>query len=227
MTTDAEKAVEALRKIPDAEFESLFNSPWYKFPSELVRDELVRRLKLRTDLSVEAKKVHYKAIIDRYRMIGNVASLDRFFAELAEVDEGSREAFQRAIDASRARMEEMNEHYRQLGELHSQRDDPFEGKAKPGDWRPDGAELCPVCGGGGKGADAVEASFAARAEHREIELSTVYYLPGNGGRLETGLGEGLMERGWSIAGRETIGEFRSLRFLDQVAIVAEDLRAHF
>lgn len=74
---------------------------------------------------------------------------------------------------------------------------------------------------------AVEASFAARAECREIELSTVYYLPGNGGRLETGLGEGLMERGWSIAGRETIGEFRSLRFRDQVAIVAEDLRDHF
>ncbi len=153
MTTDAEKAVEALQKIPDAEFESLFNSPWYKFPSELVRDELVRRLKLRSVLSVEAKKVQYKAIIDRYRMIGNVASLDRFFTELAEADEGSREAFQRAMEARRTRIEEMNEHYRQLGELHSQRDDPFEGKAKPGDWRPDGTELCPVCGGGGKGAE--------------------------------------------------------------------------
>lgn len=36
-----------------------------------------------------------------------------------------------------------------------------------------------------------------------------------------------MERGCSIAGRETIGEFRSLRFRDQVSIIADDLREHF
>lgn len=148
-----EQAIEALKKIPDAQFERLFNSPWYEFPANLVRDELIRRLKLRTDLSLDAKKVRYKEIIDRFRMIGNVAALDRFTQELSEVDESSRAAFRLDMESRKARIEEMNEHYRQLGELHSQREDPFEGKAKPGDWRPDGCELCPVCGGAGNGAD--------------------------------------------------------------------------
>lgn len=58
-------------------------------------------------------------------------------------------------------------------------------------------------------------------------MGTVYYLPGRGGRLDAGLGEGLMDRGWSVTGRETIGAFRSLRFREQVATVAEDLRTHF
>ena len=56
---------------------------------------------------------------------------------------------------------------------------------------------------------------------------TVYYLPGHGGRLHTGLGEALMSRGLNLAGRETLGDFRSLRFMDQVETVAEDLRTHF
>lgn len=56
---------------------------------------------------------------------------------------------------------------------------------------------------------------------------TVYYLPGAGGRLATGLGEGLAERGWNIAGRETVGEFRSLPFRTQVETVAQDLQQHF
>ena len=53
---------------------------------------------------------------------------------------------------------------------------------------------------------------------------SVYYLPGHGGRLSKGLGEGLMDRGFDICGRETVGEFRALRFADQVELVAEDLR---
>ena len=56
---------------------------------------------------------------------------------------------------------------------------------------------------------------------------TVYYLPGHGGRLHTGLGEALMSRGLNLDGRETLGDFRSLRFMDQVETVAEDLRTHF
>ena len=53
---------------------------------------------------------------------------------------------------------------------------------------------------------------------------SVYYLPGHGGRLSKGLGEGLMGRGFDICGRETVGEFRALRFADQVELVADDLR---
>lgn len=56
---------------------------------------------------------------------------------------------------------------------------------------------------------------------------TVYYLPGYGGRLFTGLGEGLISRGRDIAGRETVGEFRDLPFRQQVETVAADLQQHF
>lgn len=52
---------------------------------------------------------------------------------------------------------------------------------------------------------------------------TIYYLPGHGGRLETGLGEALLSRNFKVIGRETVGEFRTLPFSDQVAIVATDL----
>ena len=38
--------------------------------------------------------------------------------------------------------------------------------------------------------------------------SSIYYLPGHGGRLGTGLGEGLLSRGFDVAGRETVGEFK-------------------
>jgi hypothetical protein len=148
------QAAEALQKIPTVEFESSFNSPWYNFPAELVRDELVRRLKLRIDLSVDAKKVKYKEIIDRYRTVGKAGSMDRLIKELSEIEESHWEPFSRTMEASKARIEEMNAHFRQWAEIHSQRDDPFEGKAKPGDWRPDGTELCPVCGGDGRGADS-------------------------------------------------------------------------
>ena len=55
----------------------------------------------------------------------------------------------------------------------------------------------------------------------------VYYLPGYGGRLTTGLGQALSERGLKIAGRETIGDFRSLPFSEQVELIAADLRADF
>jgi hypothetical protein len=57
--------------------------------------------------------------------------------------------------------------------------------------------------------------------------SALYLLPGYSGRLHTGLGQALLERGYDLAGRETAGDFRYLKFLDQIATVAEDLQTHF
>lgn len=55
----------------------------------------------------------------------------------------------------------------------------------------------------------------------------IYYLPGNGGSLGTGLGEGLLIRGYEVTGRETLGDFLKLPFAEQVDAVASDLREHF
>jgi len=55
----------------------------------------------------------------------------------------------------------------------------------------------------------------------------VYYLPGWGGRLHTGLGEGLAERGFDIAGRETRDEFKDLTFQQRIDTIASDLQTHF
>jgi hypothetical protein len=55
----------------------------------------------------------------------------------------------------------------------------------------------------------------------------VYYLTGMGGRLDTGLGQGLLSRGFEIAGRELVGEFRKLDFQQQIDLIAEDLKANF
>ena len=54
-----------------------------------------------------------------------------------------------------------------------------------------------------------------------------YYLPGHSGSLSTGLGEGLLSRGYQVAGRETLGEFLELPFGQQVEAVAADLQEHF
>ena len=56
-----------------------------------------------------------------------------------------------------------------------------------------------------------------------MTVSSIYYLPGHGGRLGTGLGEELLNRGFDVAGRETVGEFKDLSFDEQVALVAQDL----
>lgn len=56
---------------------------------------------------------------------------------------------------------------------------------------------------------------------------TVYYLPGGGGQLETGLGQGLMDRGFNVTGRETRDYFRVLPFTAQIQIIVEDLQKHF
>lgn len=56
---------------------------------------------------------------------------------------------------------------------------------------------------------------------------TVYYLPGHGGLIRTGLGQALLDRGYDVTGRETVGEFKSLGFQAQVQTVASDLREYF
>jgi hypothetical protein len=59
------------------------------------------------------------------------------------------------------------------------------------------------------------------------EAETVYYLPGWGGLLSTGLGQALLECGYNVTGRETVGDFKSLGFSGQVETVASDLCEHF
>ena len=59
------------------------------------------------------------------------------------------------------------------------------------------------------------------------KMKTVYYLPGNRGRIDTGLGEELLNRGFTLAGRETLGEFRKLGFSEQIRLVAQDLQTEF
>jgi pimeloyl-ACP methyl ester carboxylesterase len=55
----------------------------------------------------------------------------------------------------------------------------------------------------------------------------IYYLPGRGGRLETGLGEALLSRGLNVSGRQTLGDFAKLSFAEQIELVAQDLKTHF
>lgn len=56
---------------------------------------------------------------------------------------------------------------------------------------------------------------------------SVYYLTGMNGRLDTGLGQGLLSRGLEISGRELVGDFRKLDFQHQVDLVSDDLRNNF
>jgi hypothetical protein len=44
-----------------------------------------------------------------------------------------------------------------------------------------------------------------------------------GGRLDAGLGEELLRRGFALSGRETVGAFKKLRFGEQVDVVKQDL----
>lgn len=55
----------------------------------------------------------------------------------------------------------------------------------------------------------------------------VYYLPGAGGALTTGLGRALIDRGYQVSGRETRGEFLALDFQHKLDLIAADLLAHF
>lgn len=57
--------------------------------------------------------------------------------------------------------------------------------------------------------------------------SAVYYLPGRGGELATGLGQGIIDRGFNVTGRETRGEFNTRSFRAQVEQIAADLQEYF
>jgi len=55
---------------------------------------------------------------------------------------------------------------------------------------------------------------------------SIYYLPGRGGRLCTGLGQFLLQRGYDVTGRATVDEFNGLSFAEQVDTVAQDISSH-
>lgn len=55
----------------------------------------------------------------------------------------------------------------------------------------------------------------------------VYYLPGRGGEITTGLGQGLLDRGYSVTGRETRGAFLKLNFQKQLDAIRNDLQGEF
>lgn len=57
--------------------------------------------------------------------------------------------------------------------------------------------------------------------------NSIYLLPGLRGHLNKGLGEHLIGRGFNVAGRETVGEFKDLPFQDKIECIANDLKEHF
>lgn len=56
---------------------------------------------------------------------------------------------------------------------------------------------------------------------------TVYSLPGAGGQIHTGLGEGILGRGYDVAGRETLGDFQRLPFQEKIDLISQDLQGRF
>ena len=55
----------------------------------------------------------------------------------------------------------------------------------------------------------------------------VYYLPVRGGEITTGLGQGLLDRGFSVTGRETRGAFLKLTFQQHLDAICKDLQDEF
>lgn len=145
-----EKITDLLQKIADSEFDRILDSPWRRFPPAAVRDELIRRLKLRSDLSLDDKKLKYKKILERYRMVADAGSFINLMDELDGVDFSEGEERMLSV---KMQIEATVKHHRQMSELRAQRGETFDGKTKPGDWRRNGIELCPVCDGKGTGAD--------------------------------------------------------------------------
>ena len=67
---------------------------------------------------------------------------------------------------------------------------------------------------------------------------TIYYLPGRGGRLDAGLGQHLLERGYDVTGRATVDEFNRLSFAEHefrffgnvkygTDITLDELKSHY
>lgn len=59
----------------------------------------------------------------------------------------------------------------------------------------------------GSGASVLKASTEPVVTKK---AETVYYLPGHGGLISTGLGQALLDRGYDVTGRETVGDFKAL-----------------
>jgi hypothetical protein len=76
----------------------------------------------------------------------------------------------------------------------------------------------------GTGASVLKAASEPVAVKK---VETVYYLPGHGGLISTGLGQALLDRGVDVSGRETVGEFKEVGFTRQVEIIANDLKEYF
>lgn len=55
-------------------------------------------------------------------------------------------------------------------------------------------------------------------------METVYYLPGAGGQLATGLGQALLDRSFDVTGRETRGTFRSLPLRSKCSVFRKTCR---
>lgn len=70
-------------------------------------------------------------------------------------------------------------------------------------------------------------SFTTQQQQSSSMPETVYYLTGMNGRLATGLGDALRSRGYAVAGRELVGEFRQYDFQTQVDLVSDDLLGDF
>jgi len=56
---------------------------------------------------------------------------------------------------------------------------------------------------------------------------SIYYLTGRGGKLNEGLGEGLLEQGFHLQGREVSGQFASLGIQQQIDLIIQDLNNGF
>ena len=56
---------------------------------------------------------------------------------------------------------------------------------------------------------------------------TIYYLTGRGGQLDKGLGQGLLDRGFNLSGREMSGKFDTLSIQNQVVLITKDLQRNF
>lgn len=54
-------------------------------------------------------------------------------------------------------------------------------------------------------------------------MKSIYYLTGRGGKLNEGLGEGLLMRGYSVSGREVSHELMGLTFQEQLDLISDDL----
>jgi hypothetical protein len=59
------------------------------------------------------------------------------------------------------------------------------------------------------------------------EKKSVYYITGMGGYLTTGLGQGLLDQGFQVEGRELVGDFKKLRFQQQLDLIVDDLTNYF